>query len=99
MHSEVNSFSYILSGAVGILCGYLVGFRAQCPQSKAGLIIIIVIGMLSPWIMDLGWAFAATIHGSTYGIHIGTCLGGFCAMVIVAYAVRAGRKKEVAARA
>ena len=99
MYSEVNLFSYLLIGAVGMLCGGLVGFGFQRPQSKAGLIVTIILGMLSPWIMISGWAFAAAIHGEMYGIHIGTALGAFCAMVVVAYVIRVARKKEVVAEA
>jgi hypothetical protein len=99
MSTDINLFSYIFSVVVGLLLGYVIGFRYQQPRSKVGMIIVVAVGMLSPWIMVGGWALCAAIRGENYGIQIGTLLGPFCAMLIFGYALRAARKKEVVAGA
>ena len=98
MDTSLHWFSYIFSVAIGLLCGYVVGFKWQRPRSKAAIISIIVIGVLSPWIVLHGWAFCATIAGENFGLHFGTFLGPLCALLILGYAVRRGQKGGVVPR-
>ena len=94
---HVNTFSFILSAAAGILLGLVIGFYKKRPRSVGGLIAAVVVGALSPWILISGWAFAYSHDGETYGVNISRGLLFFCGTLILVFAIRRLKKSPPAA--